>query len=137
MKIWHHLIIIIIIIIIMVEARRPDNVFVDKEAMEAKIIVIAIPGTAREKDKEVKKIEKYQLLREEIRKLWRVWKVKKVTVEPVVVGALGDLSYMFDKHMETTIRLEVIQKTALLGTARILRNVSSIYGIRRGFPWDL
>ena len=107
----------------MVEARRPDNVFVDKEAMEAKIIVIAIPGTAREKDKEVKKIEKYQLLREEIRKLR---KVKKVTVEPVVVGALGDLSYMFDKHMETTIRLEVIQKTALLGTARLLRNVSSI-----------
>ena len=32
--------------------------------------------------------------------------MKKVTVEPVVVGALGDLSYMFDKHMETTIRLE-------------------------------
>ena len=51
---------------------------------------------------------------------------KKVTVEPVVVGALGDLSYMFDKHMETKIRLEVIQKTALLGTARLLRNVSSI-----------
>ena len=118
----------------MVEARRPDNVFVDKEAMAAKIIDIAIPGAARVKDKEVKKMEKFQLLREEIRKLW---KVKKVTVAPVIVGALGGLSDMFDKHMETTIRIEVIQKTALLGTARLLRNVSSIYGIRRGFPWDL
>ena len=40
-----------------------------------------------------------------------------MTVEPVVVGALGGLSDMFDKHMEklgTTIRLKVIQKTALL-----------------------
>lgn len=58
----------------MVQARRPDNVFVDKEAMEAKIIVIANPGTAREKNKEVKKTEKYQLLREEKRKLWKVKK---------------------------------------------------------------
>ena len=32
--------------------------------MEAKIIDIAIPGDARVKDKELEKIEKYQLLRE-------------------------------------------------------------------------
>ena len=63
-----------------------------------------------------------------------------MTAVPVVIGALGAVSDMFDKHMEklsTTIRLEVIQKTALLGTARLLRNVLSLYGIRRGFPWDL
>ena len=58
----------------------------------------------------------------------------------LVVVVLGAVSDMFDKHMEkldTTIRLEVIQKTALLGTARLLRNVLSLYGIRRGLPWDL
>ena len=33
------------------------------------IIDIAIPGDARVKDKELEKIEKYQLLREEIRKV--------------------------------------------------------------------
>ena len=46
--------------------------------VEVKIIDIAIPGDARVKEKELEKLEKYQLLREEIRKLW---KVKKVTVQ--------------------------------------------------------
>ena len=49
----------------------------------AKIIKIAIPGDARVKDKEMEKIEKYQFLREEIGKLW---KMKKVTVGPIVLG---------------------------------------------------
>ena len=43
---------------------------------------------------------------------------------PVVVGVLGAEPDMFDKHMEklgTTIRIEVVQKTALLGTARLPR----------------
>ena len=50
----------------MVEARRPDIIFVDKQAMDAKIIDIATPGDAQVKDKELEKIEKYQLLSEEI-----------------------------------------------------------------------
>ena len=45
----------------MLEARRPDIVFVDKQAMEAKITDIAIPGYARVKDKGVEKIEKLQV----------------------------------------------------------------------------
>ena len=121
----------------LVEARRPDIVLVDKQVMEAKINDIAIPGDARVKDKELEKIEKCQLLREEIRKLC---KLKKVTVKPVVVGALGAVSDMFNKHMEKlgiTIRLEVIPKTVLLGTARLLRTVLPLKGIRIGPPWDL
>ena len=66
----------------MVEARRPNIILVDKQAKVAKIIKIAIPGDARVKDKELEKIEKYQFLREEIGKLW---KVKKVTVGPIVL----------------------------------------------------
>ena len=65
----------------MVEARRPNIILVDKQAKVAKIIKIAIPGDARVKDKELEKIEKYQFLREEIGKLW---KMKKVTVGPIV-----------------------------------------------------
>ena len=52
-----------------------------------------------------------------------------MTVVPVVIGALGAASDKFDKHIEklgTTIRLEEIPKTALLGTARLLRNVLSL-----------
>ena len=53
----------------MVEARRPDIIFVDQQAKGAKIIDVAIPGDTRVKDKELEKIEKYQFLREEIEKL--------------------------------------------------------------------
>ena len=37
----------------MVETRRPDIAFVDQQAMEVKIIDIAIPGDARVKDREL------------------------------------------------------------------------------------
>ena len=40
----------------MAEARSPDIIFVDKQAKEAKIIDVAIPGDTRVKDKELEKI---------------------------------------------------------------------------------
>ena len=56
-------------------------------------------------------------------------KLKRVWVVPVGIGALGAVSDMFEKYMgklNVTIRLEVIQKAALLGTAEPLRKVLSI-----------
>ena len=99
----------------MIEALRPEIVFVDKPAMDAKIINITIPGDAQVKEKEMEKMGECQLLREEIRKLW---KLKKANVVPVVIRALGTVCVLFDTHMEklgATITLEVIQKTALFG----------------------
>ena len=43
----------------MVEARRPDIIFVDNQAKEAKIKDVAIPEDPRVKDKELEKIEQY------------------------------------------------------------------------------
>ena len=109
-----------------IEARRPDIVFVDKKNKEVKIIDIAVPGDSRVKEKELEKIEKYQMLREEI---GHVWQMNKVTVIPVVIGALGVISDKFERYMEkleVKIAIEIIQKTALLGTARILRKVLSL-----------
>ena len=43
-----------------------------------------------------------------------------MTVVPIVIGPLGAVSDMFEKYMgklDVTIRLKVIEKTALLGTA--------------------
>ena len=58
-----------------------------------------------------------------------MWKLKKVTVVLIVIGALGAASDMFEKYigkLDVTIRLEVIQKTAMLGTAGLLRRVLSL-----------
>ena len=55
--------------------------------------------------------------------------MRKVIVIPVVIGALGAVSVNFKEHMKrigVNVKLEVIQKTALLGTAKILRKVLSL-----------
>ena len=52
-----------------IEARRPDIVFIDKKEREVVIIDVAIPGDDRVKDKELEKVETYQLLKDEIAKV--------------------------------------------------------------------
>ena len=50
--------------------------------------------------------------------------IQKVIVVPVVIGALRAISVNFKEYMKRigmNMRLEVIQKIALLGTAKILR----------------
>ena len=107
-----------------VEARRADIIFIDKKEREVAITDVAIPGDDRLKDRELEKLKKYQLLKDEIAKVWRM---RKVVVVPVVIGALGAVSVNFKEYMkriDVNVRLGVIQKTALLGTAKILRKLS-------------
>ena len=55
--------------------------------------------------------------------------MKTVTVLPIVIGALGAVSQRFTGYVNkvgANIRLEIIQKTALLGTERLLRKVLSL-----------
>ena len=52
-------------------------------------------------------------------KLWQV----RVKVVPVVVGALGTIPKALEKHLKeigTYVRVELLQKAALLGRARDL-----------------
>ena len=105
-----------------IAARRPDIVVVDKENNEVIIVDIVSPWDHRVYEKEGKKIEKNQDLKREIGKLWD----GQQKVVPVVVGALGAVSKRLDTWLDKlgiTIRAGLLQKTALLGTARILRKV--------------
>ena len=106
-----------------VEHRKPDIVVLEKEKKKCIIIDVAIPGDNRIRKKEKEKIEKYQELKNEITKMWRM---KTVIVIPVVIGALGAVTKRIEgwiDKMELNIRVEHLQKTSLLGTARILRRV--------------
>ena len=106
-----------------IEGRRPDLTLVDTKANSCVIIDVALPGDCRIREKEIEKIEKYQNLKRELK---RLWSLKKVEVVPVVVGALGCISKGFSGWMDTLgIKLNVgmVQKSVLLGTARILRKV--------------
>ena len=105
------------------EARRPNLILVDKKVKSCVIIHVAIPGGCRIRVKEFEKIEKYQNLKGELKRLWLL---KKVEVVPVVVGALGCISKGFSGWMDLLgIKLNVgmVQKSVMLGTARILRKV--------------
>ena len=54
--------------------------------------------------------------------------MKKVAVIPIVVRLSGTITTKFEKYIESLgieIRIEHIQKSALLGTARIIRKVIS------------
>ena len=71
-------------------------------------------------DKEFEKLEKNQLLKDEIAKVWRM---RKVIVVSVVVGVPWSCISEYMKRIGVIVRLEVIQITALLRTAKILRKV--------------
>ena len=79
---------------------------------ELKIIDAAIPGDVRALEKEIEKIEKYRPLKDEIA---RPWDIRKVSVIPVVVGALGAVFIRFQKllmDIGITLKTEHAQKTA-------------------------
>ena len=94
-----------------------------KENNKAIIVDIAPPWDHRVYENDSEKIEKYQDLKREIK---RLWVIRHLEVVPVVVGALGVVSSRLDAWLEklgVTIRTGLLQKTALLGTSRILRKL--------------
>ena len=109
----------------MIEASRPNIAVVDNVKKETMIIDVAIPGDTTVCNKEREKIEKYSLFKYEIARLWQM---KKVVVIPTAVGELGTITTKFERSIESLgieIRIEHVQKSALLGTARIIRKVLS------------
>ena len=108
-----------------IHARRPDIVIVDKNSNETIILDIAIPVDVNIRNKEQEKIVKYQDLAREIRKTWNV----STKVIPIVIGALGTVTDRLEQYLKdigVTTRIELIQKSTLLGTARIIRQVLDI-----------
>ena len=100
-------------------------VVVDKKERSCKIIDFAVPGDSRIEEKEKDKIEKYQDLGRELQKIWNV----KVKIIPLVVSSLGAIPKQFGnrlKQIGIVALTAQVQKTILLGTARILRKVLEI-----------
>ena len=59
-------------------------------------------------------------------KLQKIWKMRKVEVIPVVIGALGTVTKYFEKWIEKLdldLTIEALQKPCILGMARIIRSV--------------
>ena len=92
-----------------------------------KIVDVAVPADHRIKLKESEKKDKYLDLAREFKKLWNM----KVTIIPIVIGAFGTVTKVLLKRLEDLKvgeRVEIIQTTALLRTAWILRRVLETWG---------
>jgi hypothetical protein len=86
------------------------------------LIDVAIPGDRNVIKKDVEKILKYKDLIIEIQRVWNV----KTKVTPVIIGATGTISKSFRKYLSSIPGkqdIKELQKTAILGTAHILRKV--------------
>ena len=96
--------------------------------MEVNIVDVTIPGDERVNERKVRKIVKYKVFKDGTA---RMWGMREVIVIPIVVGALGAISTGFEKYIAAIgieMRVEHAQKkrkkkTALLGTAKILKLV--------------
>lgn len=110
-----------------IEHRRPDLVLFKREEKECFIIDVAIPGDHNIIAKQTEKILKYSELKVEIARMWAIPE-GKVKVIPVVIGALGSVPRTATKYLNQLgikYDLGTMQKSALLGTAHILRKVLS------------
>ena len=108
-----------------IQARRPDLVIINKIEKTCHIIDVAIPGDERVSAKETEKIEKYDELRRELERLWKV----KAKVVPIVVGALGTVTRNLNSYLKeigVNLTIQLIQKSSLLGTARTLRKILDV-----------
>ena len=107
------LIIIIIIIIIVIR---------DNEKGTYMLVDVTISGARNVIKKEAEKILKYKDLTIEIHRMWSL----KTKVIPVIIGATGTISKTFRKYVSNIPgkhEVKELQKTAILGTAHIIRKV--------------
>ena len=103
---------------------RPDIVLFDKKRRKCLIIDVAIPGDHRIV-KETDKILAYGDLKLELSQMWNC----ETKVVPIIIGAVGSIPANLEKHLKSldiNCNISTFQKSALLGTAGILRKVLSV-----------
>jgi len=101
---------------------QPDIIIRDNEKGICMLIDVAIPGDRNVILKEADKILKYKDLTIEIQRMWNV----QTKVIPVIIGATGTISKSYRKYVSNipgNHEVKELQKTAILGTAHILRKV--------------
>ena len=106
----------------LIPARGPDLIIINKKKRTYKIVDFAVPADHRIKLEECEERNKYLDLTRELKKLWNM----QVTIIPIVIVAFGTVTKGLIKGLEDLEvggRVETIQTTALLRTARILRRV--------------
>lgn len=112
-----------------VDFNRPDIVLVNKKERKGYIADIAVPLTTNIFQTECQKIDKYQNLAIELK---RIWKLRDIIIVPLVVSAEGAVSKRLPDFL---VKLGLpqhlgssMQKAAILQTCHIVRKFMSPVG---------
>ena len=103
------------------EHNRPDVVVVDRDAKKWTFADFSVPMDVNVVKKEDEKVSNYSPLAQEIRKIHKV----QTEIIPIILGALGTVPLRLEGYLKRLGIPDIIgcmQKTALLGTQRILKN---------------
>ena len=106
-----------------IKAKKPYIVVLNKSKRSCAIINIAIPGDIGVSEKEKKKIERYQELKREIKRMWNIRSIKVISV---VVGVLCSTSMMLKNYigeLGVVISTALLQQMELIEIVCILREV--------------
>ena len=107
----------------LISAWRPNlTIMKKKKKRTGRIVDFVVSADHRVKLKESEKKDKYLDLARGLKKLWNM----KMTIIPIVIGVLGTVIKGLIQGLEDweiRERVETIQTTALLRSARILRRV--------------
>ena len=109
-----------------IKANRPDICLRNKKTNTSPLIDISCPADGNIGRKHAEKLAKYSDLRVEISRMWHC----RTLVVPVVLGALGTVHAGIGRWLDIIPghhNLQHLQKTVLLGYARILRKVMSYF----------
>ena len=111
----------------LISAKRPHLIIINKKKRISKFVEFAVPADHRINLKESEKKDKYLDIARELKELWNM----KVAIVPILISAIGTITKGLLKGLEYSEvgrRVEIIQMTALLRTARILTRVLEIWG---------
>ena len=107
---------------------QPHIVLTNYKELTGVIIDIAVPRDQNIQDEQVERIDKYKLLKIELKQLWKV----KIIVLSVVVGALSAIADRLPAwlaQISGMISEVELQKSALLRTAHVLQRVRKLPGL--------
>lgn len=105
-----------------IRANRPDVTLIDKVKKKVSLIDVAVPWDTRVEEKEREKIDKYQDLKIEIRRIWDM----PVEIVPIIIGTLGTIPRSLKRNLEkleAEVAPGLMQKSVILETAHIIRRV--------------
>ena len=109
-----------------IKANRPDICLRNNKTNTCLPIDISCPADGNIGRKHAEKLAKYSDLRVEISRMWHC----RTLVVPVVLGALSTVHAGIARRLDIILghhNLQHLQKTVLLGSARILRKVMSSF----------